>query len=1009
MLNDTTSKRKRMGLAAALTAILLIFIFTLAPAPADTAVAANVQPALLAMAAEQPDDNVRVIVYKAGADAALEGLVTELGGAIVKDLHLINALAVKLPAGAVPALARSDSVAQINLDGAVANASVFTETVRDEFSSTAYTNNNGSQNWAGDWLESGESDGPGSGDLRISSGILKIRDDNRSLRRAVDLSGATSATLSFDYRRYRLDRSSDYIAIEVSADGGASWTELDRFVGAATDSSYQFTSYDISGYATANTVIRFSASSSLGSYDYLYVDNLQIEFVTGSSSDPLIQEAEEATLYGNFTLGNDASASGGQYIHAPEGSGNFYGGLDSDHRAEFNFYVDTPGTYQIKGWLYTPDAGSDSFYYTVNGLPAIGTTWTTFIHTSFEVETIGEFHNDPYEIYLPTGNHTVTIYVRETGAALDKLELTLVEAIAGGGDGVSGSLIQEAEEATLYGNFTIGGDANASGGQYIYPPEGSGDFRGGLDSDHRAEFDFIVATPGTYQIKGWVYAPDVGSDSFWYKVDGLPVDGANWSMLPHTSFEAEYIGESSSPHEFYLTSGAHTFTLYVREAGAAIDKLELVLVEADLTPNYYLDTLNVQPVWDMGIQGQGVTIAVIDSGISLKDDFGDRILTRVVFNGEAQTYGDTFGHGTHVAGIIAGDGTTTNSLYKGIAPQANLIGLKVSDEDGMAYESDTVAALQWVFDNKDAYNIRVVNLSLNSTLEQSYNDSALNAAAEILWLNGIVVVASSGNSWGPHNTTNAAPANDPFIITVGASEEGGSSDRNNDWVAAFTQHGITQDGFRKPEVIAPGKDIISALAPNSWWQDEYPERMVTGDYFRISGTSMAAPMVSGAAALLLQAEPNLTPDQVKYRLMNTGSDIYFNGAYPYLDVYDLITTPTAESANADVIPHELLAKMALIAYWASENGGGENIDWANVDWDAVDWSSVNWGSVNWGSVNWGSVNWGSVNWGSVNWGSVNWGSVNWGSVNWGSVNWGSVNWGSVNWGSVNWGSVDFNE
>jgi serine protease AprX len=410
-------------------------------------------------------------------------------------------------------------------------------------------------------------------------------------------------------------------------------------------------------------------------------------------------------------------------------------------------------------------------------------------------------------------------------------------------------------------------------------------------------------------------------------------------------------------------------------------------------------------------------VAVVDSGVALDHDFSavygqpvaDRVLVQEGFNSSSSFVHDNFGHGTHVAGIIAGNGTGSNGFYKGIAPGANLIGLKVSDDNGMAYESDTVEALQWIFDHKDEYNIRVVNLSLNSSLEQSYNDSALDAAVEILWLNGIVVVASSGNSWGPHNTANAAPANDPFIITVGASEEDYTGKREDDWVAAFTQHGITQDGFRKPEVIAPGKDIVSVLAASSWWQRDYPERYVDGGYFRISGTSMAAPMVSGAVALLLQAEPNLTPDQVKYRLMNTGSPIYFNGEYPYLDVYDLITTPTTASANANVIPHEMLAKMALIAYWASENGGGENIDWANVDWDAVDWSSVNWGSVNWGSVNWGSVNWGSVNWGSVNWGSVNWGSVNWGSVNWGSVNWGSVNWGSVNWGSVNWGSVSWDD
>jgi serine protease AprX len=327
----------------------------------------------------------------------------------------------------------------------------------------------------------------------------------------------------------------------------------------------------------------------------------------------------------------------------------------------------------------------------------------------------------------------------------------------------------------------------------------------------------------------------------------------------------------------------------------------------------------------------------------------------------------------------------------------------------MAYESDTVEAMQWVFDNKELYNIRVVNLSINSTQEMSYHESPVDAAVEILWFNGVVVVASAGNKGpgGGFNTVYAAPANDPFIITVGASDERGTPERNDDMVTSFTAHGNSEIGTWKPEIIAPGKDIISVLATSSDWSKDYPERVILGhEYFRMSGTSMAAPMVTGAVALLLQAEPNLTPDQVKYRLLETSSSI--GGSYPYLDIYAAITTPTTESANEGIVPHMLLAKMAMIAYWSSEECG-ENCDWENVDWTAVNWDSVNWNSVNWNSVNWNSVNWNSVNWNSVNWNSVNWNSVNWNSVNWNSVNWNSVNWNSVNWNSVNWNSVNWND
>ena len=209
---------------------------------------------------------------------------------------------------------------------------------------------------------------------------------------------------------------------------------------------------------------------------------------------------------------------------------------------------------------------------------------------------------------------------------------------------------------------------------------------------------------------------------------------------------------------------------------AFFDNVQIEAVPPTPTLNHYLNTLNVQPVWDMGLQGQGVAVAVIDSGISPNLDFGDRLVAQVSFNTDAQTPNDINGHGTHVAGIIGGNGANSNGLYQGVAPQVDLIGLKVSDDTGMAYESDTVAAMQWVFENKDLYNIRVVNLSLNSTLEQSYHDSPLDLASELLWFDGVVVVASAGNRSydGNFYTITASPANDPFTITVGASTEGDS-------------------------------------------------------------------------------------------------------------------------------------------------------------------------------------------------------------------------------------------
>jgi serine protease AprX len=382
--------------------------------------------------------------------------------------------------------------------------------------------------------------------------------------------------------------------------------------------------------------------------------------------------------------------------------------------------------------------------------------------------------------------------------------------------------------------------------------------------------------------------------------------------------------------------------------------------ELPLQPNYYLGTLNVQPVWDMGLRGEGVTVAVIDSGISSGLDFTidptvkknereSRIISREAFGNLLPN--DNNGHGTHVAGIIAGNGANSNGFYMGIAPMANLISLNVSNSDGQTNESMVVAAMQWVYDHKDEYNIRVVNLSINSTVESSYHESAMDAAAEILWFNGVVVVVSSGNKGpgGGFNTANAAPANDPFLITVGASDERGTADRSDDMVAPFSASGNTMDGHVKPEINAPGKNIYSVLAPNSDWYKLYPERSVLEDnYFLLSGTSMSAPMVTAAVALLLQDEPDLTPDQVKYRLINSGSDI--NGNDVYLDIYAAIISETTESANTGNLASQML--------WS----GDEPVAWESVAWNSVAWNSVAWNSVAWNSVAWNSVAWNSVSW-----------------------------------------------
>jgi serine protease AprX len=374
-------------------------------------------------------------------------------------------------------------------------------------------------------------------------------------------------------------------------------------------------------------------------------------------------------------------------------------------------------------------------------------------------------------------------------------------------------------------------------------------------------------------------------------------------------------------------------------------------------------TTGAQAAQAAGLTGKGIGVAIIDSGVSPSPDFDTtpgsgitRLIRPVVFGSE-QSLNDTLGHGTHVAGIIGGNGAKSGGVYSGIAPGATLISLKVGGASGQTSESNVIGALQWVYDHKAEYNIRVVNLSLNSSVEQSYHTSPLNAAVEILWFNGVVVVTSIGNAidhGAYYNTTNAAPANDPFVISVGASTELLTANRNDDFYALFASRGVTSDGFSKPDLVAPGTGIISVNAPGALFGVQHPSYVVATNYMNLSGTSMAAPMVSGAVALLLQQEPRLTPDQVKYRLVKqagTISPVLSTQKYPYLDIMQALQKPkTTPNLNTGTAASRLL--------WS----GNTPINWNSVAWNSVAWNSVAWNSVAWNSVAWNSVAWNSIYW-----------------------------------------------
>lgn len=332
--------------------------------------------------------------------------------------------------------------------------------------------------------------------------------------------------------------------------------------------------------------------------------------------------------------------------------------------------------------------------------------------------------------------------------------------------------------------------------------------------------------------------------------------------------------------------------------------------------------MKLSSAWSSKYKGTNVGVAVIDSGMNPDPNLtvqSGPSAPRIVYTqdfvtltppgpGQPPLGADLYGHGQHIAGIIAANGATSNCLtctrtFLGMAPEANLIDLRVLDQNGQGMDSDIILALDTAIQLKETYNIRVINLSLGRPVFESYRLDPLCQAVEAAWKAGIVVVVSAGNDGRDNSHGNegygtiSAPANDPFVITVGSMKTEGTPTRTDDLIASYSSKGPTQvDHIVKPDVVAPGNLVVSLLVKGSTLQTENPGNGVavsyyqtlTGPaahqpqtpqagttqnvaysphYFVLSGTSMAAGAVSGVVADLISAKSTLTPDQIKAILM----------------------------------------------------------------------------------------------------------------------------------------------
>ena len=425
--------------------------------------------------------------------------------------------------------------------------------------------------------------------------------------------------------------------------------------------------------------------------------------------------------------------------------------------------------------------------------------------------------------------------------------------------------------------------------------------------------------------------------------------------------------------------------------------------------------------WEDGFVGDGVGVALIDSGVA--PVHGLRARGKVV-NGadlsfESQSpylrHLDTFGHGTHMAGIIAGQDPQMPSWnrsrgstpFLGMAPGAHIINVKVADANGATDVSQVIAAIDWVVQHRNdrGMNIRVLNLSFGTDGVQDYRLDPLSYAAEVAWRKGIVVVTAAGNG-GYGSTKLNNPAYDPYVLAVGGADGNGTYAFADDTIPSFSSCG---DALRHPDLVAPGKSVVSLRSFFSSADLLNPAGRVGTRFFRGSGTSQAAAVVSGAAALLIEQRPDLTPDQVKALLASTANKLpdassACQGA-GMIDLRRVRTAPTPQAVqNHDTSTGLGSLNAARGSAHLSDDGvvlEGE-IDIFGNPWDAKSWSEESWSGTSWMGGMWNGKSWSGSSWSSKSWSGSSWSATEWLQDSWSGKSWSDASWAGKSWSGKSW-------
>lgn len=463
------------------------------------------------------------------------------------------------------------------------------------------------------------------------------------------------------------------------------------------------------------------------------------------------------------------------------------------------------------------------------------------------------------------------------------------------------------------------------------------------------------------------------------------------------------------------------------------------VLDAAKTAHQIKSVTKSEKLWSEGVTGAGTTVALIDTGVYNHPDLAGRVTCGIDLSHEAGTEAecaDTFGHGTFMAGLIAGNGASSGGKYRGSAPDANVVSVKVAGYDGSTDVTHVLAAIQWVVAFKDIYGIDVLSLSLGTDTAMDYRLNPLNFAVERAWQAGITVVVSASNR-GSAPGTITSPGDDPYVITVGASNHEGTVSTGDDRVPVFSGRGPTaSNGLSKPDVLAPGVSTVSLQSPGSAIDNEFGSvAALSGGYFKGTGTSMSTATTAGVVALMLQADPSLTPNQVKFRLTETASPIVDTdpnmAGSGSIDAYTAATSSLTGESNQNVETSTGLGLLGLtrgsLDVWATTPIGStqlageltaqtnpDDIDAANplglitfdaaayvtAEWDATKWNATKWNTDEWTATKWNGAEFEATKWNGTKWNGTKWNDSDWDATKWNSTDWDATKWNATKWNSA---------